>query len=112
MDEGAPDELRTIYSTDVISEMGGGQQSGIDEIVAGTVKRRGEGFSGPGTNTRHFVMPVHVTVDGESATAVSYFLFLGDTSGVPVIKLFGVYTDRLVRSADGWRITHRATQRG
>jgi ketosteroid isomerase-like protein len=111
-DEGGPDDYRAIYTADATWMLGGGQQNGIEEIVAATAKRRTEGVSGPGTGTRHFVMPLHVSVDGDRATAVSYFLFLGDTAGAPVIKVFGVYTDGLVRTAQGWRINNRATQMG
>jgi ketosteroid isomerase-like protein len=111
-DEGDPDDYRSIYTADATWVMGSAEQHGIEEIVSATAQRRREGVSGPGTATRHFVTPLHVDVAGDTATAHSYFLFLGDTTGTPVIRLFGTYTDRLLRTADGWRIQHRTAQVG
>lgn len=111
-DEGTPEDYRTLYTSDATWTMGGSTQSGVEEIVEATRQRRTQGVSGPGTGTRHFVVPMHVSVDGDTATAVSYFLFLGDTATAPSVKLFGVYTDDLVRTADGWRIRRRVSQAG
>jgi hypothetical protein len=111
-DEGTPEDYRTLYTPDATWSMGGSTQTGVEEIVAATRQRRSQGVSGPGTGTRHFVVPMHVTVEGDKASAVSYFLFLGDTATAPVVKLFGVYTDDLVRTAAGWRIARRVSRAG
>lgn len=111
-DEGAPDDYRGIYTTDATWSMGPSTQTGIDEIVEATRARRAQGVSGPGTNTRHLVVPLHVTVDGDTATAVSYFLFLADTDTAPTMRLFGTYTDEFARTAEGWRISRRVSKAG
>ncbi|MFC0527292.1 nuclear transport factor 2 family protein [Phytohabitans kaempferiae] len=111
-DEGTPEDYRALYTPGAIWTMGESTQTGVEEIIEATRRRRAQGVSGPGTGTRHFVTPMHVTVDGDSATAVSYFLFLGDTANAPAVKLFGVYTDDLVRTADGWRISRRVSRAG
>lgn len=110
-DEGAPDDYRTLYTDDATWTFGDATQSGVDAIVEGTRQRRAEGVSGPGTNTRHLVVPLHVAVDGDAATAVSYFLFFANTSSVPEVRMFGVYDDELVRTAQGWRIRRRVSRR-
>jgi hypothetical protein len=111
-DEGEPDDYRVLYTPDATWSFGGSTQHGVEEIVAATRQRRAEGVSGPGTGTRHLVVPLHVTVNGDTATAVSYFLFLADTTGTPVVRVFGVYTDELVRTPEGWRIRSRTSRAG
>jgi hypothetical protein len=110
-DEGTPDDYRTLYTNDATWSFGGSTQTGVDEIVEGTRQRRAEGVSGPDTNTRHLVVPLHIDVDGDMARAVSYFLFFADISTVPVVRVFGVYEDDLVRTPEGWRFRHRASRR-
>jgi ketosteroid isomerase-like protein len=111
-DEGAPDDYRGVYTDDATWTMGEVCQTGIAEIVAAAKQRRENSVSGPGTDTRHLVVPMHVTVHGDTATAVSYFLFLANTSGTPVMKVFGVYTDELARVPAGWRLRHRVARAG
>ncbi|HEY0448807.1 nuclear transport factor 2 family protein [Actinophytocola sp.] len=111
-DEGEPDDYRRLYTPDATWTMGDTRQVGVEQIVAAARERRAEGVSGPGTATRHLVVPLHVDVTADSATAVSYFLFMGDTATAPSIKLFGTYRDELVRTADGWRLRGREATLG
>lgn len=111
-DEGTPDDYRSLYTHDATWTFGSDTQTGVDEIVAATRRRRAGGTSGPGTATRHLVVPLHVTVEGDAATAVSYFLFFGDTTSTPVVRVFGVYTDELTRTAEGWQIRRRVSRAG
>jgi uncharacterized protein (TIGR02246 family) len=80
---------------------------GRDAIRADRRERRRTGFQGPGTDTHHLVTTVAVDVDGDHATADSYWLFVGDTTTAPVIRSVGRYHDRLRRTDDGWRLAHR-----
>lgn len=80
---------------------------GRDAIRADRLGRRRTGFQGPGTDTHHLVTTVAVDVDGDQATADSYWLFVGDTSTAPAIRSIGRYHDRLRRTAAGWRLAHR-----
>ncbi|MFC0863198.1 nuclear transport factor 2 family protein [Sphaerimonospora cavernae] len=111
-DEGDPDDYRTVYTHDATWTLGESSQSGIEEIVANARRLRAGGVSGPGTATRHLVVPLEVTVDGDTATAVSYFLFFADTDSAPTARMFGVYTDEFVRTLDGWRIRRRVSRAG
>src|SRR5690606_5591948 len=97
-DEGQPDDYRSLYTNDATWTFGEHTQDGIEEIVEATRQRRAQGVSGPGTNTRHLVVPLTVSVDGDTATAISYFLFFGDTDSRPEVRMFGVYYDDLART--------------
>jgi len=83
--------------------MGTIEQAGADEIVAAAAGRRADGTSGPGTGTRHLVIPLLVEVSGDSARTVSFFAFLAGTA----ITVAGTYRDELIRTGQGWRISRR-----
>jgi SnoaL-like domain len=102
-DEGDPEDYRRVYAPDATWRMGQTSQSGADEIVAAAAARRAEGVSGPGTGTRHLVITLHVEVAGDSARAVSCFVFLGGTA----IRTAGTYHDELIRTEQGWQIRSR-----
>jgi hypothetical protein len=107
-DEGAPQGYRRVYASDAIWRMGTVEQAGADEIVAAAAERRADGTSGPGTGTRHLVIPMQVEVAGDSARAVSYFAFLAGTA----ITVAGTYRDELIRTSQGWRISRREIAAG
>jgi hypothetical protein len=49
-----------------------------------------------------------VALDGDRATALSYFVCIGNETGEAVLLYSGEYRDRLVREADGgWRLAER-----
>jgi len=100
---GDPEDYRRVYAPDATWCMGESRQSGADEIVAAAAGRRAEGVSGPGTGTRHLVVPLYVEVTGDTARAVSYVVFLAGTA----IRTVGTYRDELVRTPGGWRIRGR-----
>jgi hypothetical protein len=102
-DEGAPQDYRRVYASDATWRMGTIEQTGADEIVAAAAARRADGTSGPGTGTRHLVIPMRVEVTGGSARTVSYFVFLAGTA----ITVAGTYRDELIRTSAGWQISKR-----
>ncbi len=60
--------------------------------------------------TRHMVMNVLLTPDGNGAHGVAYALTVGDTHPQPqnLMKITSaMYDDRLVKSASGWRFAGR-----
>jgi hypothetical protein len=83
--------------------MGTFAQKGADEIVAGAAARRDDGTSGPGTGTRHVVIPAVIEVNGDTAIAVSHFVFLAGLE----IRNAGSYRDTLIRTENGWQISVR-----
>ena len=64
--------------------------------------------------TQHLMLNhlIDFSADGESATCVcnlvAEHLLAGE--GDPTSTTRGIYRDRFVRTADGWRITHRILQ--
>lgn len=60
---------------------------------------------------KHLLIEPLVSVAGDTATATSYLAVVQDGDGVPVLRLFGRYRDRLARGADGrWRFTERLAE--
>ncbi|GAA1651591.1 hypothetical protein GCM10009790_35830 [Georgenia ruanii] len=64
----------------------------------------------PLDRTQHLLGNHHVSVDGMTAAARCYFqaqhLRRGTTGGDTYL-VGGTYTDRLLMTTEGWRITHR-----
>jgi SnoaL-like domain len=60
---------------------------------------------------KHLLIEPVVTIDGDRASAASYFLRVDDLDGERVIYAFGRYLDELARGADGrWRFTTRVAE--
>ncbi|MDG0970604.1 MAG: nuclear transport factor 2 family protein [Porticoccaceae bacterium] len=60
--------------------------------------------------TQHLLGNINIIVSGDTATATCYLsalhVGLGDYA-TETMTVWGEYSDRLVRTADGWRINHR-----
>ena len=57
--------------------------------------------------TQHSMMNPRVTIEGERATCVMYMQaahFLREAGGDPEFTIGGYYTDRLVKTASGWKL--------
>lgn len=68
----------------------------------------------PLDGSHHVVSNVVAEVEGDSARATSYVVAQHVRAGAPggdFYTLGGVYTDELVRTADGWRIARRRLAR-
>jgi 3-phenylpropionate/cinnamic acid dioxygenase small subunit len=87
--------------------MPGAPRRGHAEIRAGSEDRRAADQIGPGSNTRHMVSTVAVTVDGDRAFADSYWQFYVDTASTPRLQLMGAYHDELVRVGADWKLARR-----
>lgn len=101
------DRLETCFTPDATTDYGelGGGNSGRDEIVE-TCRVALSGLDA----SQHLVSNYAVEVDGDTATATCYLHglhALKDTPGGDVFMVYGTYTDRFVRTPDGWRIAHR-----
>jgi hypothetical protein len=88
---------------DFTSWMGGTpRRMAADDWVA-MVRETLSGFAA----TQHISSNHVITLDGDEATCVSYMQaqhYLPNDQGDNAFTLGGYYTNRLVRSADGWRI--------
>ncbi len=70
---------------------------GADAIVAAFRAR-------PARTARHVVTNVRIDIDGDSARAESHLLLFTAADKPPMV---GGYSDRLVRTPDGWRFLER-----
>ena len=60
---------------------------------------------------KHLLIEPLITVDGDSATCVSYLAVVMEHQEEPVLRVFGRYRDRLVKGADGrWRFRERVAE--
>ena len=61
---------------------------------------------------KHLLFEPVITVDGDRATARSYFARLdADANGAPFVRAFGRYLDELVKGSDGrWRFAERVAE--
>ena len=83
--------------------------TGRDAIVEAARARRAAGTTGPGSGTRHIVSTTAVEVDGRTARSVSYWQFLADIAGTPVLRATGIYRDTFRQSEAGWVFAERVS---
>jgi hypothetical protein len=96
-----------------VREPGGGTAGrvraydGRDELAAFAARHT----RAPERFHKHMVVDPVIAVDGDRATAVSYFMRLDDVGGERVVYAFGRYRDDLVRGEDGrWRFARRIAE--
>jgi ketosteroid isomerase-like protein len=97
--------LESCFTTDPVFVHPGGRLQGFPAILART-----SAALEPLDATQHLLGNVVVVVDGDAATATSYFQAQHVRAGTPggdTYLIAGSYTDRLVRASDGWRIAER-----
>lgn len=100
------DALHKVFAPDATANLGLPQQQvGIDEII----ERISSALSGL-DDSQHLVGNHEVVVTGETATHRCYLQAqhiraVPDAS--PLYMVAGRYEDELVRTAEGWRISHR-----
>jgi ketosteroid isomerase-like protein len=76
---------------------------GLDEIRGGLLH-----FSGPMDYIVQAHAPAVIEVDGDTATAQSVIRENGKFSGRDeALEILGLYLDKLVRTADGWKFVER-----
>lgn len=79
-----------------------GNSKGRDELITFA-----QGFYDRGGSARHWNSQVLITPTAEGADG-SCYLLLVDTSSQPVgITVSGIYTDKIVKTANGWRFKER-----
>jgi ketosteroid isomerase-like protein len=99
--------LKSVFTPDAVADFLdlGGVNEGLDAItalIAGVLS----GLDA----SQHLIGCPLATVDGDTATATCYLQAQHVFKGAPGGDHFlvgGTYVDRLVRTADGWRIVHR-----
>ena len=99
-DCGRIDALAACFAEEGILEFPGGEGTG----PAGVASALSGGTRNPAISfVRHHVTLPLIELDGDHATARSYFAVTSDNGP----DHSGTYDDRLVRTPDGWRFAHR-----
>jgi 3-phenylpropionate/cinnamic acid dioxygenase small subunit len=114
-DTGETDKYLDLLTDDVTWIMPANQAIGLPaselhgqaEIAAGQRQRLAGGHQGPGSNTLHMVTTSSVQVDGDRASAYSYFQFWTTTLTKPTPTNVGRYHDELRGTAAGWKLARR-----
>jgi 3-phenylpropionate/cinnamic acid dioxygenase small subunit len=102
------DDYIACFTDDASWEMGDIVNRGKEALLEAARERRRGGQQGPGTNSRHVITTIAVSVDGsDTATSDAYFLAFGDTTTAPNVKLMGHYHDTFRRTPDGWKLARR-----
>lgn len=99
-DRGRVAELAACFAPDGVLEYPGNQAQGraaIESLLSGGERNPQLSF------VRHHIANPLIEVDGDVATARSYFAVHSNHGP----DHSGTYDDRLVRTAEGWRFAHR-----
>lgn len=103
-DRGRVAALGEAFTEDGVIEFSGEATHGQAAIVA---RLSSGGARNPALElSRHHLTTSLIELDGDTATARSYFQVLTNQG----LDHHGHYADRLVRTAGGWRIAHRAVR--
>lgn len=100
--------LESCFTADPVFVHPGGRLEGFPAILART-----SAALDPLDATQHLLGNVVVVVDGDTATATSYFQAQHVRAGTPggdTYLIAGRYADTLVRTAAGWRIAERVQE--
>lgn len=104
------DRLANVFTADATVDIEGrGEFQGLDAI-SGVCSRS----LSPLTASQHLVANHWADIDGDTATAGCYFQAqhrIEGADGGPNYIVAGAYSDRLVRTDAGWRITRRTLRR-
>ena len=99
-DRGRVADLAACFAADGILEFPGNAPSGPAAIAAALSSGQRDPRR---TFVRHHITNPLIAVEGDGATARSYFTVHSDFG----LDHSGTYDDRLVRTAEGWRFAHR-----
>lgn len=103
------DDLEQVFTPDATAVLGSPELRGVEAI-----KRRIEQALGSLDDSQHMVNTHEVRIDGDTATSRCYFhaqhvrrAAAEQGTGGRHYIVAGRYEDRLVRTAEGWRIARR-----
>ncbi len=103
VDDGAFDELAELWAEDAELALRGETATGPAAIVAVI-----SGLQTPERRGLHAGVNAIIDVEGDTARAVSDFVFMRREGGPdPMVKFIGRYVDRFVRTSKGWRFGRR-----
>lgn len=103
------DLFASCFTDDVTADYGkNGQYAGRDGFVDAFDHMHRD----PVGATLHRITNHDITVDGDTAHAISYFdaVLRVEHKGFQLLHVIGTYTDDLRRGDDGWRISNRVAE--
>jgi ketosteroid isomerase-like protein len=96
-----------LFTDDAVWVGNLGKATGPSEIEA-LLLRTMEVYASDRERTHHLVMNPVITVDGDTATALSNWGYVTRSGAdAPVFEMLGHYVDELVRTPNGWRFHRR-----
>ena len=103
------DEFLGCFTEDTEWQAPGASGQGHASLRAGMQS----GAEGRGSDTRHVITTQSVKFEGpDTAISDCCFLFYGDVSSAPAIRLIGVYHDTVRRTDEGWKLARREVSFG
>lgn len=105
-DEGTLDQIGALFADDIEWSMAGSTWRGREEVLSGLKYMRDLGHAGPDSGNRHVITNQEVYVDGDRATASSYFLLVSRDTPAAILAV-GAYRDVLRRDDERWLIVKR-----
>lgn len=102
LDTGTWDDLRSVFTPDVVTDLGAGGQTGIDEVI----ERVSSALSAFET-TQHLVATHQIEIDGDAATCRCYLQAQHVRPDGEKLLIGARYEDENVRTDEGWRIARR-----
>lgn len=108
VDHGAAEEVAALWTDDGVYDVDGLLMTGRADIVAMVRSATHQGFIAGGC--AHFQGPVHVTIDGDNATAASYSLMILHSDDRFFVNRATAHHWRFVRTDDGWRVQRRTSR--
>ena len=105
LDHGPRSDLDQVFTADAVAIYGGQRFEGLPAIIT-----KVEDSLGHLSVSQHIVSNQQVSIDGDTATCRCYLHAQHTkrgTEGGDNYIVAGRYIDDLVRTPDGWRITHR-----
>ena len=114
IDYGDEERYRDLWTDDAAFDARGRVPGDVTRVVRGreALADFAAHFSRPPEGWhKHLVIEPLIEVEGDVASATSYFAVLRDEGSQPILWVFGRYRDTLVRCADGrWRFSLRIAE--
>jgi hypothetical protein len=101
------DRYAGVYAPDGRYESPFASAQGTSELVAMSQKLEASGFT---KNKRHFNGPMMIDIDGDGATALSYWWVADYAEKQPAVFATGTYRDELRKINRQWKIVHRVQE--
>lgn len=91
------------FTADGIYETPFGTSQGTEQLIEAINQWHSSGVT---LSKRHMIGPIVIDVDGDTATATSYY-WVAEIEAAPQVVATGTYTDRLKKAHGEWKLAYR-----